>query len=218
MTAMPIHLRRKAQIWRAGGMIWLISVTFFFSLIDLYFSKLQMLPTVSMGLVILIITTVLSGYSIKSLQLSKKLPIQEFKNGGSIKKWFLIILIIEIVTLNFATVFLLKTNHFEYIVPVNILIVSLHFIPLGRIFVMPIYYLLGITVSAIVVLTLLLVPATSHIGNLISIAMIPSISFIFFNWLVIISILRDSLKYIKENKKEPTTLDPGAPLALRDEN
>lgn len=218
MTAMPIHLRRKAQIWRAGGMIWLISVTFFFSLVDLYFSKLQMLPTVSMGMVILIIITVLSGYSIKSLKLSKKLPIQEFKNGGSIKKWFLIILIIEIVTLNFATVFLLKTNHFEYIVPVNILIVSLHFIPLGRIFVMPIYYLLGITVSAIVMLTLILVPATSHIGNLISIAAIPSICFIFLNWLVIIFILRDSLKYIKEDKNESTSLGPNALLAIRKEN
>jgi hypothetical protein len=200
MTAIPLHAGRKAQIWRAGGMIWLISVTFFFALLDLYFAKLQTLQTISIGTAVLVITIVLFVRSIKSLQLSKKLPIENsnnFKNGSSIKKWFLIILSIEIVALNIATLILLKTNHFEYIVPVDILIVSLHFIPLGRIFAISGYYLLGIIVSVIVVLTLLLVPASSHIGNLISIAAIPSLCFVFLNWFVIIFIHQDSMKYFK---------------------
>lgn len=181
-------------------MIWLISVTFFFALLDLYFAKLQTLPTISIGTAVLIITIVLFVRSVKSLQLSKKLPIgnsNNLNNGSSIKKWFLIILTIEIVVLNIATLILLKTNHFEYIVPVDILIVSLHFIPLGRIFAISVYYLLGIIVSVIVVLTLLLVPASSHIGNLFSIAAIPSLCFVFLNWFVIIFILHDSMKYFK---------------------
>ena len=198
MTAIPLHVGRKAQIWRAGGMIWLISVTFFFALLDLYFAKLQMLQTISIGTAVLIITSVLFAWSIKSLQLSKKLPIENSKNSSPIKKWFLIILIIEIVALNIATLALLKSNHFEYIVPVDILIVSIHFIPLGRIFLMPVYYLLGLVVSTIVVLTLFFVPASSHFGNLISIAAIPSLCFILLNWLVIIFMLQGSMKYFKE--------------------
>jgi hypothetical protein len=197
MTAIPLHVGRKAQIWRAGGMIWLISVTFFFALLDLYFAKLQTFQTIGIGTALLIITGVLFAWSIKSLQLSKKLPMENSKNSP-IKKWFLIILIIEIVALNIATLVLLKSNHFEYIVPVDILIVSLHFIPLGRIFLMPVYYLLGLVVSSIVVLTLFFVPASSHFGNLISITAIPSLCFILLNWLVIIFILQGSMKYFKE--------------------
>jgi len=145
-----------------------------------------------------IITSVLFNWSIKSLRRSEQLPIENLQKGSSLKKWFITILIIEVVALNIATLLFLKTNTFEYIVPVDILIVSLHFIPLGRIFAMPIYYLLGIIVSTIVVLTLILVPASSHIGNLISIVAIPSLCFILLNWFVIIFILKDSTKYFRE--------------------
>ena len=197
MAGIPMHSGRKAQIWRAGGMIWLISVTFFFALLDLFFAKLKMLPALCIGIAVFTTTSVLFVWSIKSLQLSKKLPIENPKKSGSVKKWFLITLAVEILALNIATLVFVKANHFEYIVPVDILIVSLHFIPLGRIFVIPVYYLLGLIVSVIVGLTLIFVPVSSHIGNLISIAAIPSICFVLMNWVVIIYILQDSIKYLK---------------------
>ena len=127
-----IHKGRTAQIWRAGGMIWLISVSFFFSLLILYFAKLSMLLTLSIGSIVFFVPMFLLIGSIKSLQLAKKLFEDKSEIGSQkrvgMKKWFLIVLAIEIVGLNIASIALWKSNHFPYIVPVDILIVALHFI------------------------------------------------------------------------------------------
>ena len=200
METNRVHKSRAAQVWRAGGMIWLVSVTLFFALLDLYFAKLQTLPTVSIGIALLLITAILFLWCIKMLGLAKKLPVEkageEIQRGSNMRKWFITILILEIAGLNIASIVLLKLNHFQYIVPVDILIVSLHFIPLARIFAMPIYYILGIVVSLIAIITMLLVPASSQIGHLITIEAIPSIFFIFLNWITIIYILRGGIKYL----------------------
>jgi hypothetical protein len=199
MKTNTIHQGRMAQIGRAGGMIWLISITFFFALLDLYFAKLAILLTISIVTAILAITGVLFIWSIKMLRIAKKLPEEKSEEKIQRKhyviKWFLIILILEIAGLNIAPVALLKLHCFQYIVPVEILIVSLHFIPLGRIFVMPAYYFLGIVLSLIDLLTMFFVPASLKIGNLIAIIAIPSLSFIFLNWIIIVYIVRDGMKY-----------------------
>ncbi|MCX6285767.1 MAG: hypothetical protein NTY96_01460 [Bacteroidetes bacterium] len=202
MKTITIHLRRTAQIGRAGGMIWLITISFFFALLDLFFAKLSALLAFSLGTLILLITVVLLTWSINMLFLAKKLPDEKSDEGTKrnryIKKWFLIIFILEIAGLNIATVTLLKLHFFQYIVPVDILIVALHFLPLGRIFVMPSYYFLGIVVSLITILTMFFIPVSLQIGNLIAIIAIPSLSFIFLNWIIIVYILRDGMKYLKK--------------------
>ena len=194
-----IRQRRTAQIWRAGGMIWLILITCFFAFLDLYFADLSPFSTMMTGAFIAMITIILFYRSLKNLNHAKKLPDEKTEEGSQkgkhMLKWFLIILAIEIVALNITSVVLWKSDHFQYIVPVDILIVSLHFIPLGRIFTMPVYYLLGIIISFIVLLTIIFIPASSRIGNLIAVAAIPSLSFILLNWMVIIYILRDRMKY-----------------------
>jgi hypothetical protein len=200
MKTNTIHQGRIAQIWRAGGMIWLISITFFFAFLNLYFAKLSILLAISIGTAILIITVVLLNWSINTLRLAKKLPDEksEEKNrrGHQIRKWFLIIVILEIAGLNIAPFALLKLHCSQYIVPVEILIVALHFLPLGRIFEMPIYYFQGITVSLIDLLTMFFIPASFQIGNLNAMIAIPSLSFIFLNWIIIVYILKDGMKYL----------------------
>lgn len=202
MSANVIHQSRTALIWRAGGMIWLISVTLFFASLDLYFAKPKVFLTISIGVSLSAITLILFLWSVKTLGLAKKLPDEQsnadIKRGGNVRKWFLIVLVLEIIGLNVASATLLGFNHFQYIVPVDILIVALHFIPLARIFAMPIYYILGVIMSLIAILTMLLIPASSHAGNLITIAAIPSICFILLNWIAIIYILSDGMKYLRK--------------------
>jgi hypothetical protein len=196
-----MHQSRTAQIWRAGGMIWLISITLFFAMLDLYFAKLALAFSLGIGMVILAITGTLFARIIITLRLAKKLPVEEqgelTGSGLYMRKWFLIILALEIAGLNIATFALLASGHFQYIVPVDILIVALHFIPLGRVFGMPVYYFYGIVISLIAILTMLFVPASALTGNLITLAAIPGICFILINWVVIIYILRDGVQYLK---------------------
>jgi hypothetical protein len=202
MKTNAIHQNRSAQIGRAGGMIWLISITFIFALLDLYFAKLPMLLTIGTGTLIFIITGVFLTWSINTLSLARKLPDEKseegIQKGRYIRRWFLIILILEIAGLNIVTITLLSLHCFQYIVPANILIIALHFIPLGRIFTMPVYYFLGIIVSLITILTVVFVPASLKIGNLIAVIIIPSLSFIFLNWIMIGYILQDGMKYLKK--------------------
>lgn len=178
--------------------MWLISITFFFALLDLYFAKLSILPTISIGTATLIITGVLLTWSINTLHLVKKLPDEKseegMQRGRHIRKWFFIILIFEIAGLNIATLTLVKLHCFQYIVPVSILIVALHFLPLGRIFVMLVYYVLGTIMSLIDILTMFFVSGSLQIGHLNAIIAIPSLSFIFLNWIIIVYVLRDGMK------------------------
>jgi hypothetical protein len=194
------HLRKTAQIWRAGGMIWMLVITMFFAVFDLYFVKLSIFLTLCLGPVIFAITFFLFAWSLKTLRLAKKMPDEKFIDDVKRRKMrigFLIVLIVEIVGFNIAPFALLYFNHIEYIVPVEILICAIHFIPLAFIFAMPVYYLLGSFVSMITILTILLVPASRQIGNLTVIAAIPSICFIILNWITITYILSDAMKYLR---------------------
>jgi hypothetical protein len=199
MKINTIHQKRNAQIGRAGGMIWIISITFFFAFLILYFAKLDILPTIGIVTAILAVTGVLLVWSINMLRFAIKLPVHKseegIKRGRYIRKWFLIILILEIAGLNIVPAILLKIHGYQYIVPVEILIVTLHFIPLGRIFAMPPYYIIGIVVSLIDILTMFFIPVSLHIGNLNAIIAIPTLSFIFLNWIIVIYILKNGMKY-----------------------
>jgi hypothetical protein len=195
-----IHQSRAAQIGRSRGMIWLVSVTVFFALVDLYFAKLPVFFNITAGVIIFAITLMLLTRSFARMRLAKRLPNikseEATKRGASLRKWFIIIIAIEVAGFNIAPMALWKFNHLEYIVPVDILITALHFIPLGRIFSMQIYYVHGIILSLITVLTMLFVPASFQIGNLIALMAIPSTCFIFLNWIVVAIILKDATKYL----------------------
>ena len=199
MKTNTVLQKREAQIGRAAGMIWMISITLFFAFLDLYFAKLSIFPAISIGTLILFISTILLIRSIRSLRFALKLPAEKseegIKRGRFIKKWFLIILALEVAALNIATFTLLKFHCFQYIVPVCILIVALHFIPLGRVFKVPPYYLLGVVLTLIDLLSMLFVPVSWMIGNLIAVIAIPSLSFILLNWIIIVYILIDGMKY-----------------------
>jgi hypothetical protein len=203
MEVAAIHQGGTAQVWRAGGMIWLIAITLFFASLDLYFASLSLFYILSIGLVLAAITAALFFWSLKTLTNAKKLPVvaigDDINQGANVRKWFLIILIIEIVCLNIATFTLLGSGHFQYIVPVDILIVALHFIPLGRIFTLPVYYFHGIFIALIAILTMLFVPASARIGNLFALAAFPGLVFVAVNWIIVCYILKDGMKYIRNS-------------------
>jgi hypothetical protein len=128
------------------------------------------------------------------------MPLEKFVDEvkrRNLRRRFFIVLILEIIAFNIAPLLLLWFGHIEYIVPVEILICAIHFIPLARIFNMPVYYFLGSTVSLITILTIIFIPASSQIGNLFAIAAIPSLSFIILNLIAIVFILNDAKQYFE---------------------
>jgi hypothetical protein len=56
-------------------------------------------------------------------------------------------------------------GHLSWIVPLDLIIVGIHFIPLAKLFGVPRYTTLGLLFCIVSILTLLLVPAHAHIGT-----------------------------------------------------
>jgi len=199
------HFRRTAQIWRAGGMIWMISVTLLFEFYNLYFAKLSGYFTLGISIIIIALAAILFYWSIHLLRRAQRMPLEKFVDEHrrrAVRKKFYLVLILEIAAFNIAPLILLWLHLIEYVVPVEILICAIHFIPLARIFNMPVYYFLGSTVSLITIATIILVPSSSQIGNLAAIAAIPSLSFILFNLITIVLVLKDAGQYFEPSPVE----------------
>jgi hypothetical protein len=199
MSINPFPYRYIAQ--RAFGIIWLSSVTFLFALFYLYYIKLPIVQTICIGTAILLITGILLTNAINLLRLTRKRLLydeseERIRRRINIRTRLLRILIVEILGLLIATATLLKWHYYQYIIPYDLVIVTCHFFPLNRIFVMPLYYLLGIILSLIGLLTMIFVPVSLQIGNQIAVIAIPSLSFIFLNWILVGYSLRDAMKYL----------------------
>jgi hypothetical protein len=134
MELNAIHQTRAAQTGRSKGMIWMVSVTAFFAVFDLYFAKLRVFATLTVAVVVFAITIVLFIWSLKTLRLAKLLPDDKsadaVKRSSALRKWFIIIITLEIAGFNVAPIVLWKLNYLQYVIPADILIAALHFIPL----------------------------------------------------------------------------------------
>jgi hypothetical protein len=68
-----------------------------------------------------------------------------------------------------------ETHHWRFIVPLAIIIVGLHFLPLARLFAVPRYNVTGALFCAIPIVTMLSVPASAHVGHALSWFTIPAV-------------------------------------------
>lgn len=73
-----------------------------------------------------------------------------------------------------VTITSIATHHWRFIVPLNLIVVGLHFLPLGRLFDVPRYYLLGALFCLIPITTMLFIPESSHIDGVLSWVLLPS--------------------------------------------
>lgn len=66
-------------------------------------------------------------------------------------------------------------HQWKLIVPLSLVVVGLHFLPLARLFEVPRYILTGALFCIIPIATILLIPASGHIGHAISWIAIPAL-------------------------------------------
>jgi hypothetical protein len=68
-----------------------------------------------------------------------------------------------------------STHHWKLIVPLILVVVGLHFLPLARLFEVPRYYLLGALFCAVPIVTIFSTAPSAHIGDALSWIALPSI-------------------------------------------
>ncbi len=95
--------------------------------------------------------------------------------GRRLLRQFGVIVALEGIALTGVTLACVLTHRWELIVPLNLIIVGLHFLPLARLFNVPRYNITGSLFCAIPILTMLLIPAGGYLGQAFVWAVIPSV-------------------------------------------
>jgi uncharacterized membrane protein YvlD (DUF360 family) len=98
-----------------------------------------------------------------------------YAQGRRLMRRFGMIFAAEAVAIAVVSVVCMHTHHWRFIVPLVLIIVGLHFLPLAKLFAVPRYYVTGGLFCVISIATMLAVPAHAHIGQSLSWITIPSV-------------------------------------------
>jgi hypothetical protein len=115
---------------------------------------------------VLVIAGTLLAVSVRQIVVAVKLPSEPRSTGDRrIGRQFALIVVLEGVAVALVSIACYFMSHLSWIVPLDLIIVGIHFIPLAKLFGVPRYTTLGLLFCIVSILTLLLVPAHAHIGT-----------------------------------------------------
>jgi len=171
---MTITLHQRARnLGLAGGCLWLIAIGTAFSAWSLLAVRSPM--ATSLLAAISVLAVILIGFGIAMmrgvLQLSF-FPAARTSEGRRIMRRFGMIFVVEAVAIAVISVVCTETHHWQFIVPLTLVIVGLHFLPLARLFGVPRYNVTGTLFCAIPIVTM---PASAHVGHALSWFTIPAV-------------------------------------------
>jgi MFS family permease len=204
MITPSVSPARGFYIGLAIGQIWLslISTSFVSILWNLGQNPVQVsLILIGIGLVGLI----LLGASIILLRSAWRLPdntspesaAHARRIGRKIGLRFGLIVLAEVVVIGAIDAVLGQTNHGDWIVPVTYFIVGLHFVPLAFIFQVRPYIVLGLLWVFIILLTVILTPASMMLGQGLSAwVLFPIAGCGLATWVVMAYILRANINRV----------------------
>ena len=169
------------------GTFWLIVASSGFSLPLLYLSGVW--PHAVW--VIQFAAIVLIASALRLMIQAAKLPKAERTDGRrQVGRKFAGIVIAEVAAIMLVNGAAFGLGLISWLVPLDLLIVGLHFFPLAHWFVVPRYHVLGALFCLVSVLTLLLVPSGAAAGSIIARYLISSLGCAASAWLVSIEIGR----------------------------
>jgi hypothetical protein len=132
---------RAFAIGLAAGLLWLITVSLGFGILNVALIHVTRATRLQLFAVLAFVSGVLSFSAIRVLRRARRLPTGSTAAGKARGKrmgmWFGIIFGLEGMIIGIASTVLGATHHGELIVPVAILVVGLHCLPLAWLFEVP---------------------------------------------------------------------------------
>jgi hypothetical protein len=149
------------------------------------------------ALVLLVIVAgvcaVLYSLNISTLRVARRLPLEASPEIAAARKKLIrrfgVVVGVEMLFFLLANVILLQIHHYEYLVPIILLIVGVHFFPVAALFYMWPYALTGLLFSFAAIITLLATPYTMDIGRLSSWIVLPTVMCALGAWLTAMCVL-----------------------------
>jgi hypothetical protein len=164
--------RRARNLGLTGGSLWLISAGSGFAALALLSIQSNVATCIVAGVSVMAIALVFFGIGLirkvrrepqEELTLSAKLA--HSAKGKSLLRQFLIIFALEIAGICLVNTMCGLLHHRRYVVPLDLIIVGLHFLPLARLFEYPRYYVTGILFCGIPIVTMLATQSSAHVGQ-----------------------------------------------------
>ncbi len=161
-----MRLSRRRITALSGAAVWLTVVGAAFAILSL---AMIATPVSTGALVVLgIVAAVLIARAISIIRENLRLPgpiAPRTPEEKAMLRPFLVMVAAEVIAFAVVNPICVATQHLDLMVPLDVLIVGVHFLPLARIFRVPRYYWLGLLFCGVALAALLLVPASMQIGH-----------------------------------------------------
>jgi hypothetical protein len=168
------ELRRNLGL--AGGCLWLVTVGTVYAAWSLLTVRSALATSLLAAMCIFAAGMYFFGIAmIRGVRQLPFLPADRPSEGRRISSQFAMIVAAEGAAIAAVSVACERTHHWRFIVPLILIIVGLHFLPLARLFAVPRYYVTGALFCAIPIVTMVSIPASAHVGHALSWITIPAV-------------------------------------------
>ena len=168
------ELRRNLGL--AGGCLWLIIVGTVYAAWALLTVRSALATSLLAAMSLFAVGLFLFGIAmIRGVRQLPFLPTGRPSEARRIGRQFAMIVAAEGVAIAVCVRACVKTHHWRFIVPLILIIVGLHFLPLAKLFKVPRYYVTGALFCVIPVATMLSIPESAQIGHALSWIAIPAV-------------------------------------------
>jgi len=201
-TKLQTRKRKPYVLGLSIGTFWLIAA----GAGGAFFAIVEMANARTLLFVVLVIAGALLGTSIRYIMSALKLPSEPSPQDRRIGPRFALIFILEGVAIGLVSSACYFVGHRSWILPLSLIIVGIHFMPLAKLFGVPRYMTLGWLFCIVSVLTLVLVPAHSHVGTYFAQYVYSSLGCAASAWLISVGNLLE-LRRVMQNEESKHSFD-----------
>ncbi len=169
---------RRRNLGAAGGSLWLVVVGIVYAAWSLLEVQSSAATLLLVGISVFAVALILFGIAMtRGVARLPFLPgtATSQAQGRRLMRRFGLIFAAECLAIAIASVVCTSTHHWRLTVPLILVIVGLHFLPLAKLFLVPRYYITGALFCVIPIVTMLSVPAHARIGQSLSWITIPTV-------------------------------------------
>jgi hypothetical protein len=205
MPSMPLSKRRMLGL--SGAAIWLIAVSTAFTALSLFMigTSAARLALISFAVAAVVYLLIGAGVIRKVLRSPGVVPPRTHEERVIMRR-FVPVVIGEVVALMIVNTVCAVMRRLEPIVPLDVLIVGVHFLPLARIFRVSRYLVMGGLFCLVSVLTMVLVPVHAQVGAAGAWFVIPAFGCTPVAWATAALNLRETRQSVHEGQTPPAAM------------
>ncbi|HEY2842026.1 MAG TPA: hypothetical protein VGJ09_00185 [Bryobacteraceae bacterium] len=186
------------SIWMAVAALWLVAVSTIFTTVSLVMVGTPVARLALIAVIVAVIAYLAIGVgTIRALRRSPgAIPPRTPEHRLMLRRYAYVV-IAEVAAIMVANIVCAVMRRVELIVPLDLLIVGIHFLPLASIFRMPRYYTMGALFCIVCLGTVMLIPARVQVGAAASWFVIPTFGCTAVAWATAAFNLREAREYLR---------------------